>query len=469
MTEYAVKKIVLDIKKKSALRIKKEIETVLTEIRCLARIKHENVVKYNQAWIEVVLKEDSQSLKENGIKKLSYSIKERSHGKNLNTQNTQLIQILLILTSMEVSILILESGGSLNFEKNFEDDQETILINKDVYRLKDIRTLNVLIQMELCKETLGDVLKTEQEDHKTIVKKSEEKSQLLPTNKLTKYLKIFLDIVKAINDLHVKEQIIHRDLKPNNIFFTESGIAKIGDFGLATELFNIKYSAQNSSFQRKTSETSNGSSNTCNSGSKSYHTKNVGTLLYASPEQLNENFYDQRSDIYSLGLILFEMVYPLKTGMEKHQRFKELKEESKLPSIFKENLQEIACLILDMTNKDPDMRPESELIIQRINNILVSLNNEGRLKTLTEEFSNNPTYKLAVKIQADENNNEFQIKFLKLINDKLLILSDKHASKAAYIYDLSDCENKINKDSIEVDHPFLNKLIIKLDGELKDC
>ena len=54
--EYAVKKIIVSISNKSAYNIQKEIGSVLKEIRCLAKIKNENVVNYNHSWIEVILK-----------------------------------------------------------------------------------------------------------------------------------------------------------------------------------------------------------------------------------------------------------------------------------------------------------------------------------------------------------------------------------------------------------------------------
>ena len=61
-SEYAVKKIVLKIDNKSTKRIKSEIENVMSEIRCLARIKNENVVRYNHSWIEVKLKENEKHI-----------------------------------------------------------------------------------------------------------------------------------------------------------------------------------------------------------------------------------------------------------------------------------------------------------------------------------------------------------------------------------------------------------------------
>ena len=87
----------------------------------------------------------------------------------------------------------------------------------------------------------------------------------------------FIQICEGVKYIHDK-QIIHRDLKPNNIFLTKDNKIKIGDFGLAKTL-----AFQN---QAKT---------------------NVGAPAYLSPEILNDQPYDYKSDIWNLGIILYEL------------------------------------------------------------------------------------------------------------------------------------------------------------------
>ena len=87
----------------------------------------------------------------------------------------------------------------------------------------------------------------------------------------------FTQICEGVKYIHDK-QIIHRDLKPNNIFLTKDNKIKIGDFGLAKTL-----TFQN---QAKT---------------------NVGAPAYLSPEILNDQPYDYKSDIWNLGIILYEL------------------------------------------------------------------------------------------------------------------------------------------------------------------
>jgi translation initiation factor 2-alpha kinase 4 len=232
--------------------------------------------------------------------------------------------------------------------------EEKIIISGKSYTLSQIQKLTIYIEMELCKGTLSDYI-----------------TQLSSnsTSDLKSRLELFLDTLKGIEYIH-STQLIHRDIKPSNIFLTSENQVKIGDFGLATECCNIKYSnkmlqnSPNLNLERKNSIFSNCSTSTEHS-QFSYHTKNIGTKQYASPEQLSNNFYDQKSDIYSLGLVLFEMVHPLKTGMEKHQKSLELR-KGKIPMSLLESQPKLSELILSMVSENPGNRPCSSEIINYI-------------------------------------------------------------------------------------------------------
>ena len=93
-------------------------------------------------------------------------------------------------------------------------------------------------------------------------------------------ISIAIQIAKALECAH-KNNIIHRDVKPQNILVTESGLVKVTDFGIAK------------------SSTSATITNT---------TTIMGSAHYLSPEQAKGTFIDLRSDIYSLGIVLYEMV-----------------------------------------------------------------------------------------------------------------------------------------------------------------
>ena len=80
-----------------------------------------------------------------------------------------------------------------------------------------------------------------------------------------------------------KHGIIHRDVKPHNILINEEGIAKIADFGIAKAI----------------------SSTTIVDGTNEAV---MGSVHYFSPEQARGGYVDEKSDIYSLGIVMYEML-----------------------------------------------------------------------------------------------------------------------------------------------------------------
>ena len=92
-------------------------------------------------------------------------------------------------------------------------------------------------------------------------------------------LDYFTQICLAIKHIHEKK-IIHRDLKSGNIFLTKNGLVKLGDFGIAKR------------FQKTMDK------------AKTF----IGTPYYLSPEIINGKPYDSKSDIWSLGVLLYEMM-----------------------------------------------------------------------------------------------------------------------------------------------------------------
>ena len=141
---------------------------------------------------------------------------------------------------------------------------------------------------------------------------------------------IFYQICNAVQHIHSKS-IIHRDLKPANIFMNKKFKIKIIDFGLASE----KY--------KKNEE-------------------NVGTYLYLSPEQLARKPYNEKVDIYALGIILIEMCCFFNT---KHERINTLKEvingvyPEKQMKCFENELK----LVKKLTKFNPNERPNIEEVI----------------------------------------------------------------------------------------------------------
>jgi serine/threonine protein kinase len=152
------------------------------------------------------------------------------------------------------------------------------------------------------------------------------------------------EVCDALAAAHA-EGIVHRDLKPDNLFLSVSKGGerriKLLDFGIAKLV-----GRSNESMQRTDVGTP------------------MGTPLYMSPEQCVGKNVDARSDIYSLGVILFELfsgVLPFPGPSYIETVNGHLSQEPPRPSDYSEIPQELETLILRCLQKDPDLRPQSVL------------------------------------------------------------------------------------------------------------
>ena len=152
---------------------------------------------------------------------------------------------------------------------------------------------------------------------------------------LPEVIDIMLQLTSAVAHAH-ESYIIHRDIKPQNVIILEDGRVKIMDFGIAVAL---------------------------NAGELTQTNSVMGTVYYIPPEQANGGKADIKSDIYSLGILMYELVtghVPFKGDNPVEVAIKHMNEE--LPSICEydpDMPQSIENIILKAAAKNPQNRYSS--------------------------------------------------------------------------------------------------------------
>ncbi|RCH86413.1 hypothetical protein CU097_007390 [Rhizopus azygosporus] len=220
------------------------------------------------------------------------------------------------------------------------------------------RTRVLYIQMEYCeKKTLRDVIDEGIDEQEA--------------------WRLFRQVLEGLVHIH-SQGMIHRDLKPANIFLDSNNDVKIGDFGLATSNQTL---ADGQIFSRTASqirlfnqpgENSNISTSYTGYSTSSQHnleesmTTGVGTTFYVSPEVMPNPTtgttsgmrYNQKVDMFSLGVIFFEMCYQFSTGMQRAVVLNELR-NGKFPEDFPTSYINQKRIITMLLSPQPKDRPNS--------------------------------------------------------------------------------------------------------------
>ncbi|MCX7711938.1 MAG: Stk1 family PASTA domain-containing Ser/Thr kinase [Clostridia bacterium] len=148
-------------------------------------------------------------------------------------------------------------------------------------------------------------------------------------------VKIAVQICSAIEHAH-RNHIVHRDIKPHNILLTEQGIAKVTDFGIARAVSSSTITMVGST---------------------------IGSVHYFSPEQARGGYTDEKSDLYSLGIALYEMVtgkLPFDGETPVAIALKHIQQEAQQPLEIDENIPKgVNDIIMKAIKKDQNKRYQS--------------------------------------------------------------------------------------------------------------
>ncbi|KAI9922427.1 hypothetical protein PsorP6_001392 [Peronosclerospora sorghi] len=393
--KYAIKRVGLNLKNQTS----KTLQKFLREVKILALLDHPNIVRYYQAWLEKV----EISVKEASVAPSSAASDRSSAGSIANAKTYSTSNLLAPISELEFSVnqrrlgtfysngskmsdndvddgFEWERGSSTEFENdNGWKEEDVVVQNEPPSRISSSRsnpgargndddsTLNAMekcdhwlyIQMQYCAgRNLADYL-------------------AVPTRPmgLSRMLKIFVQIASALAHVH-SCGLIHRDLKPANIFVAdvEKDEIKLGDFGLSRYAANVSnplntsanFDDQQGLSSSDLRETPSSTSMWSNVSESNEVTAGVGTYLYASPEQVAGKKYNAKTDIYSLGMILFELCHEqFGTTMERYITLRNAR-DSKFPTdlLAAKRCPELLDMLRKLLSHNPTTRPTASEVVQ---------------------------------------------------------------------------------------------------------
>lgn len=316
-----------------------------------------------------------------------------------------------------IKVLKSEFSEDTNFVSKFRTEAQSaaVLEHPNIVNIYDVGSENGIhyIVMEYVE---GITLKTY----------IEKKGQLTYKEALS----IAIQVGRGIQAAHAKN-IVHRDIKPQNIIISTDGKVKVTDFGIA----------------RAVSE-------------NTIHSDVMGSVHYASPEQARNGYVSNRSDIYSLGIVMYEMVtgrVPFDGDSTVAVAIQHLQDEMDPPSKYAPNLPiSLEKIIQKCTQKSPDRRYDSmESLLIDLRKALLNPNED--FVTLVP-FSQDKT-----RVLTDDEVNEIKKKTEAVKQDE----PEPEEDDMSEYDDDEDDMSEYDEDDDEEEGRFLNSKMEKIVGIMR--
>lgn len=332
---YAVKRITLP-------RKKERHERVLREARALANLEHPHIVRYFNAWVQPCLaSRRSSDCEANSISTTCNTISPKDASVELKSTASDNSSFVVFARSEGEAPPDGATGAAP--ERNDSTDKTRASSKRES---KDDLASSM-------RKSQGDVTSSTEQTDCGLRLELYIQMQLCDPNSLYDWLRnnrdcpdryqrakvIFSQIVSAVEYVHL-EGLIHRDLKPSNIMFAPNGQVKVADFGLVAYMHDAPALC--------------GAARTPRAHPQLTH--RVGTEVYMSPEQLQRRPYSYKVDIYSLGLILLELLQPFGTEAERAACLTRVRDQV-YPDSFEDKYPKETAVLKLMLNPDPLLRP----------------------------------------------------------------------------------------------------------------